>query len=528
MPDRDGSGASARGRPASAATGPAAVTHPDVRPRVEPAGRRSIAGMTIAVVLSLVLSLAYSATRSPWWDEGLYADVAHRFARTGQLASTVMAPTGTFGGAPLPGMDRHAYWTTPLYPVVVGGWFRAFGVGLLQMRVLSVVCTLMSLAAWWVIVATLTRSRTVAALAVSLVALDSHVLWSASIGRPEALAVALGAAGMAAYLRLRESRLTVAVGIAALLFALAALAHPLVAATGAAFTVLALVLDWRRIRARHVAVVLLTGAVVFAPWILYILQDVETFRAQWAANAGSRGGGLRAPLRALATDFTGRYLNLHFTSLHGASRARIVELLGLVAALAVAAATPAIRRMPGVGRLAILAAVGWAALAVLDGTRWVQYFVHVYPAYLAVAAVALLSLWRRGGGRRVAAVALGASLVAPGVGGMLHRIRQNPYRSDYLPTVAVVQAYQQPGVVIVGGSELAFALGFDGAFVDDMQLRRRADVYVQGEQYLTDKRGAWQQRVRRQLRDEFVPVFTNDRFKVFVRRELRPTTAATP
>ncbi len=493
---------------------------PDAGARPEPASRRQRAVMTAAIVLSVLLSVAYAATRSPWWDEGLYADVANQFAASGQLSSSVMAPTGTFGFAPLPGMDRRAYWTTPLYPVTMGLWFRTVGVGMVQMRLVSVACTLLLLAGWWAVVRALTRSHGVAAIAVSLIALDSHVLWSASIGRPEAMAAALGALGMAAYLRLRDTRYDRAVAAAAALFALAALAHPMVAVTGAAFTVLVLALDWRRLRVRHVAIVALTGAAVFAPWIAYILADVELFRAQWGANAGSRDGGLKSPVRALLTDFSGRYLNLHFTSLHGVSRARIVELLALVATAAIAVASPAVRRAPGAGRVAILAGVSWAALAILDGTRWVQYFAHVYPAYLALAAVVLLVLWRQGGWRRAAALALGVALVAPGVGGLLHRILQNPYRNDYLPAVAATRRYQEAGATVVGGSELAFALGFDGSFVDDMELQRPADVYVQGEQYLTDKPGAWQRRVRARLRADFTPVFENGRFKVFVRREL--------
>lgn len=475
----------------------------------------------IALALYLGLTLAYAATRAPWWDEGLYADPARNLALHGELASTVMAPEGTFGtGATLPRMDERTYWTTPLYPVVLAGWFEVVGVGLLQMRVLSVLLVAGMLGCWWYVVRAWTGSREIAAVALGLMALDSHLLWSASIGRVEALACFLAAAAIAAYVRLRTVHLTRAVAAAAGLFAAAALAHPLAAVEGLAFTAVALALDWRRLRPRHVLVVLLVGAAVLAPWAAYIMQDPATFAAQWQANARGRTGGIVDPLGRLLGDFAGRYLHHHLTALHGITRLRIVELVALLAALGVAFASPAVRRHRGFRPIALFAVVSWAALATLDGTGWVQYFAHVYPAYLALASLAVVALLRRGGARRVAGAAIAVALVLPGVGGLLERVRRDPYHTEYLPAIAAVRPYQAAGATIVGGSEFAFALGFDGQVVDDMELRRPADVYIQGELYLTDNPGAWQRRVRATLADQYLPVYRNDRITVFVRRSL--------
>ncbi len=480
----------------------------------------------IALALYLGLTLAYAATRAPWWDEGLYADPARNLALHGELRSSVMAPDGTFGtGATLPRTNERTYWTTPLYPVVLAGWFEAVGVGLLQMRVLSVLLVAGMLGCWWYVVRTWTGSREVAAMAFALMALDSHLLWSASIGRVEALACFLAAAGIAAYVRLRETHLVRAVAAAAGLFAAAALAHPLAAIEGLAFTAVALALDWRRIRPRHVLVVLLVGAAVLAPWVAYVLEDTATFTAQWQANTRGRTGGIVDPLGRLLGDFGRRYLHHHLTALHGVTRLRVVELVALVAALGVAVASPAVRRHRGFRPLALFALVSWAALATLDGTGWVQYFAHVYPAYLALASLAVVALLRGGGVRRAAGLAIAVGLVLPGVGGLLQRVARDPYRNEYLPAVAAVRPYHAAGATIVGGSEFAFALGFDGQLVDDMELRRPADVYIQGELYLTDNPGAWQRRVRATLADEYVRVYRNDRIKVFVRRSLAARSA---
>ena len=508
----------------------ASTTRPDPAPIAERAGGRRAPSARLlsglALALYLALSLAYAATRAPWWDEGLYADPARNLALHGELRSTVMAPDGTFGTGPtLPRMDERTYWTTPLYPVVLAGWFKAFGVGLLQMRVLSVLLTAGLLGCWWYVVRAWTGSSAVAALALGLMALDSHVLWMASIGRVEALACLLAVGAVAAYVRLRAEHFTRAVAAATGLFAAAALAHPLAAVEGLAFTAVALMLDWRRVRPRHVAVVLLVGAAVFAPWIAYVLQDTATFAGQWEANSRGRTGGLTNPLGRLAHDFQNRYLHHHLTALHGVTRLRIVELAALVAALAVAVGSPSVRRHPGFRLLAVFALVSWAALATLDGAGYVQYFAHVYPAYLALASLAVIALLRRGGMQRALGAALAVALVLPGVGGLLQRVAKNPYRTEYLTAVAAVRPYQAAGASIVAGSEFAFALGFDGQLVDDMELRTPADVYVQGEMYLTDNSGPWQRRVRATLARDYVRIFRNDRIKVFVRRGLQAEVA---
>ncbi len=472
-----------------------------------------------AVLASLVLSVAFSWARAPWWDEGLYADVARQVAENGQLRSTLMGPTGTFGAEPLPHVDARTYWTMPLYPLVIGAVFKAVGVGVLQMRLLSVAWTLVLIAAWAYIAGKLTASRSVGLFALGLIALDSHVLFSASTGRVDPMCVALAALGIAGYLHWRETHLTRAVAAAAALFGAAVLTHQLAVVEGAGFALAVVVLDWRRLRPRHVLAGAAAAGAVLAPWLAYVLEDVATFRAQWGANAGPRTAGLHHPLTALATDLSERYLRYHFTGLQGISRARVLELVALVCCFAIVVAVPAVRRRRGVAVLAVLAVAGWATLAILDGMRWTQYFLHVYPAYLALASVALYTQFGRSRRAALGAAALTTALVMPGVAGVLHRVAQNRYRTDYNRMIAAVKRYNAPGGLVAGGSELAFGLGFDAPLVDDMELRVPARVYVQNEFYHTnDGNSPWQLRVRGELARHYTRVYASPHYQVFVRR----------
>lgn len=483
------------------------------------APRWALAGVAAALAFTFALSVAYLFRRAPWWDEGLYGDVARRFATRGTFGSPLLGASGNFGFAVIPRADTHTYWTTPLYPFVVGLWFRIAGVGLLQMRVLSLVCSAVLVAAWGSAVRRLTGSVLVAVIAMGLIAVNSHVLWSASIGRPEALGSALAAVALAAYLRWRERHLMRAVCVASALVAAGALAHPLVAVEAVALAAIALVLDARRLRPGHVLAACGVGALVLLPWGLYILQAPDIFRAQWAANTGTKTGsrlaGLTNPFGALASDFRERYLFHHFLGVSGGARVLVVELVALGAAVVLALAWPRVRRIRGFVPLALAALASFATLAVLDGSRYQQYFVHVYPALLAFAALAVATLVVSGRGARLAAAALVVGLAVPGLGGVANRVAVSPYDRQYTPVAAAVRHHLARGERVTGGSELAFTVGFGARLVDDMELRTPTTVYVQNEMFKYFTRG---KAVRARLHRDYQVTLRTDRYTVFVRK----------
>lgn len=491
-----------------------------------PTRRRPVDLARIACVLAVVgfvaLSLAYSSRRFPAWDEGLYADVTFSIAEDGRMRSRAMGPVGTFGFDPLPGMDERTYWTTAAYPMLVGTWMRVAGTGLVQLRLPSMVFGLLLFAAWIAIVRSLTGSRIQAYAAAALIALGSHVLWAGSMGRPDMMAVSLATAAIAAYLHLRGRSMRLALCAVAALLSLAVQAHPMALVEGAALGALMLVLDRRNLRIPDLLLATGVGLLLLVPWGLYILQDPQTFRAQWGANSYERAEGLTRPLQALVTDLPERYFPWHFGP--GLSRIRALELIALGACFAIAASVRSVRRTQGLGLLALLAGTVFVSLALLDGKRWIQYFLHVFPFYSALAAVVICRLAEPGASargtrlRRALAATLVLMLILPGVGGISLRVLHDPYTTEFLPTVRALEPYRATGADILAPSELGFALGFDGeAFRDDMKMRSTPDVYVRSQYTLLDAEGGWQGEVKQRLATEFEKVFVSDRYTIFAR-----------
>ena len=94
------------------------------------------------------------------------------------------------------------------------------------MRLLSLAWGLLALAAWGAILWKLTGRALLALGGVALIAVDYHFLMQASDGRMDAMAVALGWSGVAAYLMLRERNFTLAVAVSHTLAAMAIFTHP--------------------------------------------------------------------------------------------------------------------------------------------------------------------------------------------------------------------------------------------------------------------------------------------------------------
>ena len=56
------------------------------------------------------------------------------------------------------------------------------------------------------------------------------------------------------------------------------------------------------------------------------------------------------------------------------------------------------------------------------------------------------------------------------LGGVVYRIRRDPYHREYLPAADFLRARAQPGDLIMGSHELRFTIGFRDDFVDDRLL----------------------------------------------------------
>jgi len=298
------------------------------------------------------------------------------------------------------------------------------------------------------------------------------LLMQASDGRMDAMAVALGWSGIAAYLLLRERRFLLAIALSCSLAAMAVFTHPNALVIAILLVITALYFDRARIRCRAMAIAALPFFAIAAAWCLYVAQSPADFQAQFLGNAAGRGPTFTTPIAALSLEITHRYMDSYglaaWSSLTG--RLNVIPLLMFLAALVVCLCTPAIRRQPGYRLLLIWTLVVMSFLTELEGLKTHFYLIYVTPLYSVLLAVALAWMWTRLARWRwllTAAILLFVGLQAlRTTSGAWHNRRQLAYD----PAVQYLRTHTDPKTFTMGGAGLAFGLGPDWNLLDDTRL----------------------------------------------------------
>jgi hypothetical protein len=490
------------------------------------------------VVLYFLLAAGTALSKRPWSDEGWFASPAYNLINNGHMGTTILESVEPRGQQK--GINQYTYWVMPLDIVAQAAWYKITGFGIFQMRMLSAVWGLVAAISLWFIVYRLSGNRNVALLAASIAALDYTFITGASFGRMDMMCAALNFAGFASFLLLREKHFGVAILVSQACIVASGLTHPYGALGLFGLAFLTLYLDRKRVGLRHVAIALIPYVVGAAGWGLYILQRPDLFMSQFVGNAtaGGNGGGrldgLFAPWEALYREITLRYMVAFGMGAHSAghsslAKLKIFMLLTYVAGIIGSVFVRSIRTNPGYRVLIFLTGIYFLLLTLFDGQKLAWYLVHTIPLFAALLAIFVHWLWTSTRMPRWA-IALPLVLFAMlQLGGIAQRIRQREYQKTYLPAASFLKANAEPSSLIMGSSELAFALGFDANLVDDVRLGyytgKRPDFIVVEEVYqdafigVSTQNMDVYQHILDLLGNEYRPVYDHNHYKIYARNE---------
>lgn len=492
----------------------------------------SMRARTVFIVLlaAVYVSLAVAAalTQRPRTDEGYFASPSLNLITTGSMGTPILEE-----GKYMEGVHEHTYWMPPLHMLAQAAWYEVVGFGLSQMRVLSVAWGVVLLAAWYVMMKTVSRDETVALLTAGVIAVDYNFQLCAGSGRMDMMSAALGFSGLAAYLALRERRFTLALLLGNALVCAAGLTHPVggyLAFSGIAF--LMLYYDRGRLRLSALglaAVPYLAGAV---GWGLYILQDPAGFVSQFGTNAvmDDRLAGVTSPLTGIYREITSRYfvafgLGPHSEGNYGPIWLKSLALLVYVAGVIGAVSNREIRSEKGHRALLYMLGIYFLLLSVLDAQKAYYYLPHVVPFFAALLAVWLRWVVAKRQAPVWAAAGLALILAAVGAGGTAFRCRINSYAKSYVPVIDFLRGGLQPNSTIVGPASLGFGLGFPRTLVDDVRLGylsgKRPDYIAVSTEYewvFRDYRRRdpeLYQFIQRRLNDEYRKVYDSAGWQIY-------------
>ena len=262
--------------------------------------------LVIAASFYLIATYKIATSKEPFVDEGWIASPGYNLAFHGFMGTSVLDPHGSWLHGELKGIRQYTYWIMPLDILAQAAWYRLFGFGIVQVRLLAATFGALALLAWFVIVERIMQNSLAASLTVLLTAFDFTFLWSAADGRMDMMCVALGSAGLAVYLYLRERNLGLAIFLGNCLAACSVFTHPNGVVWVLLLFVLILLYDRRNLKIGYAACVA-PYLILAAGWGLYILKRPDYFLAQFVANlhppTGARGAGFLHPIEAIEAEF---------------------------------------------------------------------------------------------------------------------------------------------------------------------------------------------------------------------------------
>jgi hypothetical protein len=418
---------------------------------------RAIARTTwiISTVIYLALAAGTAMTRQPYGDEGELASPAYNLVHRGHLEVTQWERAR---------QSHKAYWMPPIFFLAQAAWQMIVGFGVIQLRLGTVVWGLVLLFAAGSIVRRVTGDGILSALIAVALATDYTYLMHAGIGRCEIMSAALAILASAVYLMLRNRSLTAAVFTSHALMTLSGLTHPV----GGMLWMPCLLglqfgLDARRLQWKHYALGALPYVLGVLGWGAYIVQDPAEFKRQFFGISLSehRFAGFAHPVTAIRREL-GRFVQYYGLrpDASWAVRLKVMLPVGYLMGLAGALLIPTIRRRPFIKACLLLLGAQLLILTFIEGTKQSHYIVHVIPTLVAILAAVWWALFTNRPTRRLILASLGLLFVIVQVGPVLFRIRENPYRNDWLPAVAIARPFVEQKLLVIGGPEFAIPFNF--------------------------------------------------------------------
>lgn len=493
--------------------------------------RNRIIILIFIAAIFLTFASGSALTNRPQIDEGMFASPAFNLERNGFFGTTNLET----GHTKLTRIEQRTYWVMPLFLLNASASFKAFGVSLFTMRLVSIFWGLIFIFAGYLIALKSSESKNIALLGAAFLACDYMVLDTASQARPDMMCAALGFSAIAAFLVWREKNFSLAVLSSQTLVVLAGLTHPngLLAFFAVAF--LTLVFDFKQIKLKHLGIALIPYLIGGACFGAYILQDPQAFKDQFIDNAqmGGRMSGFSTPFSAIVREFTERYphafgLQANSGGHSGPIFLKSLILVGYALGFFGVLLTKELRENKNYRALLILTIIYFVWMALMDGQKQTYYIIQLVPFYLIMLAVFLNFLWRKSFVPH-SLITLGASgLLLLGLGGMALRIKQNTYGKFYKPMIAFLKENSGENDLIMGGAENGFGLDFAKNHIADGQFGFHTGKRPKFIIYDSAVENSWQdsktfqpefyEYLPRLLSEEYRVAYENDAFKVYERK----------
>lgn len=486
------------------------------------------AALSLILLVYLAMAICSVFTLLPDVDEAWFTLPGYNLVENGFFGISTLDETANFRQVRLDGINRYTYWIMPAFPLVQAVWGKIFGFGLMQTRFVSIIFGILALISWTFLVKKLSGSETIALLTAGILAVDFHFVYAASHGRMDMMTVALGVAGLAAFASLREKNFDRAVLASCTLTALAFFTHPLGLLWFVSLTILIILLDFRRIKMKHLVFAAAPYLIFGLLWSIYIIQRPDLFFLQFGGNASDRWGFFRAPVSELWREITDRYF-YNFgvgASLSPAGQIKILILAAYLAAVGGVLAVKSLREQILTKFLLLIALQEFLMLLLLDSMRQHFYMIYITPTLTAILAIWLNWLWTRNNSLRFLSFGILSAVILVHSGTSFLRFKRDRYHNVYSAAGEFLNQNMQPTDSVTASSEFWFVLNNKENLIDDYRLgfltgKQCNFIIVDNLRYKdgTDNQPAARQYIENLLQNNYAMVYEDESYRIYKQKK---------
>jgi hypothetical protein len=226
---------------------------------------------------------------------------------------------------------------------------------------------------------------------------------------------------------------------------------------------------------RHVLIAFAPYLMGAIGWGLYIAQDFESFRIQFAINSthGGRLNTFGSPWLTIKREIVIRYLTVlgGWGDSSALLKVKLFIVISYFGGVIGVLTIRALRQHKGYRVLLFLTGIYFLVLAFTDGRKSQCYVVHVIPLYTALLAASIVFLWRTRGPviRGVLAAAAGVLFLIH-AGGIAYHVRNDTYHAQYVPVISFLKQNVRSDQLIIGPGVLGIGLRYAPNLIDDFRL----------------------------------------------------------
>jgi hypothetical protein len=303
----------------------------------------------------------------------------------------------------------------------------------------------------------------------AVLATDFGFVNSAADGRMDMTCSALGFAGLAVYLTLRERSLRRALVLSHSLAAAACLTHPNGVFAALALAVTTIWLDRKRLQPITAGFVVAPYALAGLVWLAYCVHAPDDFRAQFSANSVGRLDDVLAPWRGVWREINGPLLTNYWPVDTVSGKLKVIGPLISITAMILMLAIDDLRQINGCRLLVCLVCLRFLLLSIVANPKYDYYLIHIAPYFAMTVGIAASYLWSfRGKKTRLACACALALYFGTQTSVTLHRaVLVRGFQSEYSPLIDYLRSVTRPDDLIAGSAELGFGLGFYNPQVTD-------------------------------------------------------------